>query len=161
MVGKLKKMGSLKVRRTKFTSLVNLQHLMLCCVVAEIKLVVRYLWKVALTVGRVEHLYFFMDYVVRFYMPYYVSHSDRKKRYIVLCKQECLWEVWAWRKRNGSGRFRTFDNHILVILSSQRGSWKCPLEHRWCVRHFAARVWRIWIKTGHAKSFTDRHCLPY
>lgn len=25
----------------------------------------------------------------------------KKKRYIVLCKQVCLWELWAWRKRNG------------------------------------------------------------
>jgi hypothetical protein len=35
-----------------------------------------------------EHLqYFLMDYVIGFHRPYYITHLDRNKRYIVLCKQ--------------------------------------------------------------------------
>ena len=45
-----------------------------------------------------EHLkYFLMDYVVRFHRPYYVTHSDKKKKYMVLCKNGCQWGLWAWR----------------------------------------------------------------
>ena len=48
-----------------------------------------------------EHLkYFLMDYVVRFHRPYYVSHSDKNKRYMVLCKNGCQWGLWARRQRN-------------------------------------------------------------
>jgi hypothetical protein len=47
-----------------------------------------------------EHLkYFLMDYVVRFHRPYYVSHSDKNKRYTVLCKNGCGWGLWAWRQK--------------------------------------------------------------
>jgi hypothetical protein len=43
-----------------------------------------------------EHLkYFLIDYVVRFHRPYYASHSDKNKRYMVLCKNECQWGLWA------------------------------------------------------------------
>jgi hypothetical protein len=48
-----------------------------------------------------EHLkYFLMDYVVRFHRPYYVSHSDKNKRYTVHCKNGCGWQLWAQRQRN-------------------------------------------------------------
>ena len=37
-----------------------------------------------------EHLkYFLMDYAVRFRRLYYMSHSDKNKRYTVLCKNGC------------------------------------------------------------------------
>ena len=37
-----------------------------------------------------EHLkYFLKDYAVRFHRPYYVSHSDKNKRYTVLYKNGC------------------------------------------------------------------------
>jgi hypothetical protein len=48
-----------------------------------------------------EHLKFFlMDYAVRFHKPYYVIHSDKKKRYTVLCKHGCQWGLWAQRQKN-------------------------------------------------------------
>jgi hypothetical protein len=48
-----------------------------------------------------EHLkYFLMDYAVRFHRPYYVTHCDKNKRYMVLCKLGCGWGVWARRQRN-------------------------------------------------------------
>jgi hypothetical protein len=48
-----------------------------------------------------EHLkYFLMDYAIWFHMPYYVSHSDKNKRYTVLCKNGCQWGLWAQRQRN-------------------------------------------------------------
>ena len=38
-----------------------------------------------------EHLkYFLMDYAVRFHRPYYDSHSDKNKRYMVLYKNGCI-----------------------------------------------------------------------
>jgi hypothetical protein len=52
-----------------------------------------------------EHLkYFLMDYAVRFYRPYYVTHCDKNKRYTVLCKLGCGWGVWARRQRNEKGK---------------------------------------------------------
>ena len=54
-----------------------------------------------------EHLkYFLMDYVVRFHRPYYVSHSDKNKRYMVLCKKRCQWGLWARRQRNEKCKIR-------------------------------------------------------
>ena len=48
-----------------------------------------------------EHLkYFLMDYVVRFHRLYYMSHSDKNKRYTVLYKNGCQWGLWARRQRN-------------------------------------------------------------
>jgi hypothetical protein len=42
-----------------------------------------------------EHLkYFLMDYVIRFHRPYYVTHSDKNKRYTVLCKNGYQWGLW-------------------------------------------------------------------
>jgi hypothetical protein len=54
-----------------------------------------------------EHLkYFPMDYAVRFHRPYYVSHSDKNKRYTVLCKNGCQWGIWAQRQRNEKWKIR-------------------------------------------------------
>jgi hypothetical protein len=37
-----------------------------------------------------EHLkYFLMDYAVMFHRPYNVTHCDKNKRYMVLCKLGC------------------------------------------------------------------------
>jgi hypothetical protein len=48
-----------------------------------------------------EHLkYFLMDYAIRFHRPYYVRHSDKNKRYTVLCNKGCGWGLWARRQRN-------------------------------------------------------------
>jgi hypothetical protein len=45
-----------------------------------------------------EHLkYFLMDYAIRFHRPYYVTHSDKNKRYTVHCKNGCQWGLWARR----------------------------------------------------------------
>jgi hypothetical protein len=54
-----------------------------------------------------EHLkYFLMDYAVQFHRPYYVSHSDKNNRYIVLCKNGCQWGLWAQRQRNEKWKIR-------------------------------------------------------
>jgi rhodanese-related sulfurtransferase len=54
-----------------------------------------------------EHLkYFLMDYAVRFHRPYYVTHSDKNKRYTVLCKNGCQWGLWAQRLRNEKWKIR-------------------------------------------------------
>jgi hypothetical protein len=43
-----------------------------------------------------EELQFFLaDYVVWQHHPFNVIHSDKRVRYDVLCKQGCLWGVWA------------------------------------------------------------------
>jgi hypothetical protein len=48
-----------------------------------------------------EHLkYFLMDYVVRFHRTYYVTHSDKNKKYIIFCKDGCQWGLRAQRQRN-------------------------------------------------------------
>ena len=44
-----------------------------------------------------EHLKYFLMDAVRFHRSYYVSHSDKNKRYMVLCKNGCGWGLWAWR----------------------------------------------------------------
>ena len=44
--------------------------------------------KKAMVSDTLEHLkYFLMDYAVQFHRPYYVSHSDKNKRYTVLYKR--------------------------------------------------------------------------
>ena len=54
-----------------------------------------------------EHLkYFLVDYAIRFHMPYYVSHFDKNKRYMVLYKNGCGWGLWAWRQRNEKWKIR-------------------------------------------------------
>jgi hypothetical protein len=54
-----------------------------------------------------EHLkYFLMDYVVRFHKLYHVTHSDKNKRYAILCKNGCQWGLWAQRQRNEKWKIR-------------------------------------------------------
>jgi hypothetical protein len=54
-----------------------------------------------------EHLkYFLMDYVIRFHRPYYVTHSNKNKRYTVLCMNGCQWGLWAQRQRNENWKIR-------------------------------------------------------
>jgi hypothetical protein len=54
-----------------------------------------------------EHLkYFLMDYAICFHRPYYVRHSDKNKRYTVLCKKGCGWGLWARRQRNEKWKIR-------------------------------------------------------
>jgi hypothetical protein len=54
-----------------------------------------------------EHLkYFLMDYAIQFHMSYYVSHSNKNKRYTVLCKNGCEWGLWARRQRNEKWKIR-------------------------------------------------------
>ena len=54
--------------------------------------------KKGMVFDKLEHLkYFLMDYAVRFHRPYYVTHSDKNKRYTVLCKNGCQWGLWARR----------------------------------------------------------------
>jgi hypothetical protein len=54
-----------------------------------------------------EHLkYFLMDSAVWFHRPYYVTHSDKNKRYTVLCKNGCQWGLWARRQRNEKWKIR-------------------------------------------------------
>jgi hypothetical protein len=47
-----------------------------------------------------------MDYVIRFHRPYYVRHSDKNKRYTVLCKKGYGWGLWDRRQRNEKWKIR-------------------------------------------------------
>jgi hypothetical protein len=42
-----------------------------------------------------ELKFFLADYAVKHYRPFTVVHSDRNLRYEVVCKQGCMWRVWA------------------------------------------------------------------
>jgi hypothetical protein len=47
-----------------------------------------------------EELKFFLaGYAVKHYRPCAVVHSDRNPRYEVMCKQGCMWRVWAQLQR--------------------------------------------------------------
>ena len=50
-----------------------------------------------------ELQFFLADYAVRHHRPFDVVHSDKRVRYDVLCKQGCLWGVWA-RIVSGTGQ---------------------------------------------------------
>ena len=50
-----------------------------------------------------ELQFFLADYAVRHHQPFNVVHSDKSLRYDVLCKQRCLWGVWA-RIVRGTGQ---------------------------------------------------------
>ena len=52
-----------------------------------------------------ELQFFLADYAVRHHRPFYVVHSDKRVRYDVLCKQGCLWGVWA-RIVSGTGQWK-------------------------------------------------------
>jgi hypothetical protein len=65
--------------------------------------------------------YFLMDYVVRFHRLYYVTHFEKNKRYMVLCKNGCQWGLWARRQRNEKWKIRNVRQpHTLVDLRSRR-----------------------------------------
>lgn len=43
-----------------------------------------------------EELKFYLaDYAVRVFRPFSVVHSDKNLRYDIICKQGCMWRVWA------------------------------------------------------------------
>jgi hypothetical protein len=48
---------------------------------------------------------FLQDYVVYHHRPYSVSHSDQELRYHVICKNDCMWRLNAW-KRQSDGKWR-------------------------------------------------------
>ena len=52
-----------------------------------------------------ELQFFLADYAVRHHRPFNVVHSDKSVRYDVLCKQGCLWGVWA-RIVRGTGQWK-------------------------------------------------------
>ena len=52
-----------------------------------------------------ELQFFLADYAVHHRRPFYVVHSDKRVRYDVLCKQGCLWGVWA-RIVSGTGQWK-------------------------------------------------------
>ena len=52
-----------------------------------------------------ELQFFLADYAVHHHRPFYVVHSDKRVRYDVLCKQGCLWGVWA-RIVSGTGQWK-------------------------------------------------------
>jgi hypothetical protein len=55
-----------------------------------------------------EELKFFLaDYAVKHYRSFIVVYSDRNLRYEVMCKQWCMWHVWAQLRRGqGNGRLQ-------------------------------------------------------
>jgi hypothetical protein len=52
-----------------------------------------------------ELKFFLTDYAVKHYKPFIVVHSDRNLRYEVMCKQGCMWRVWA-RLQRGTGKWK-------------------------------------------------------
>ena len=52
-----------------------------------------------------ELQFFLADYAVRHHRPFNVVHSDKSLHYDVLCKQGCLWGVWA-RIVTGTGQWK-------------------------------------------------------
>jgi hypothetical protein len=52
-----------------------------------------------------ELKFFLADYAVKHYRPFAVVHSDRNLRYEVMCKQGCMWRVWA-RLQRGIGKWK-------------------------------------------------------
>jgi hypothetical protein len=53
-----------------------------------------------------EELKFFLaNYAVKHYRPFTVVHSDKNLRYEVMCKQGCMWRVWA-RLQRGTGKWK-------------------------------------------------------
>jgi hypothetical protein len=46
-----------------------------------------------------ELKFFLADYVVKHFRPFSVVHSDKNLMCEVICKQRCLWHVWARLQR--------------------------------------------------------------
>jgi hypothetical protein len=69
-----------------------------------------------------EHLKsFLMHYAIHFHRPYYVRHSDKNKRYMVLCKKGCGWGLWARRQRNEKWKIRNVKQPHMCRSSKPKG----------------------------------------
>jgi hypothetical protein len=49
--------------------------------------------------------FFLVDYAVKHYRPFTIVHLDRNLRYEVMCKQGCMWCVWA-RLQRGTRKWK-------------------------------------------------------
>jgi len=82
-----------------------------------------------------ELQFFLADYAVHHHRPFNVIHSDKSLRYDVLCKQGCLWGVWA-RIVRGTGQWKITNvrqPHTCASLKPKQVHAQCTsryLTHR-------------------------------
>jgi hypothetical protein len=63
--------------------------------------------KTGMVFDTLEHVkYFLQDYAVRVHRPYHVTHYDKAKRYMILCKSRCGWGVWVRKMSNEKWRIQ-------------------------------------------------------
>ena len=82
-----------------------------------------------------ELKHFMRDYSVRHHRPFNVVHSDKKKRYTVMCQKGCGWGVWARPKVGHGSQWKI----TKVKVPHTCGSAHASQVHSQCTARYIAR----------------------